>query len=170
MAINVSNTSLSDSFNTWRLNTNLVSTIVSNNVVTVSRAGSANRNGTSHGNGHIKGTFTANELRTTTLKGGNTSVDGVISISSNTTVNATTLNISANTIFTGNVNFTTAGTDRVVMGDISRIHVTGGTQGQFLRVATNTNTLDFKSLTLRDISDLSSNSANIILSGSNTML
>jgi hypothetical protein len=168
MAIIVSNTALSDSFNTWRLNGNEVATIISNNVVTVSRAGSANRSGTSYGNGHIKGTFTANELRTTTLKGGNTSVGSSLTIASNTTVNATTLNISANTIFTGNVNFTTAGTDRIIMGDISRIRVTGGTKGQFLRIAGGTDTPDFKTLTLRDIADLSSNSANIILSGSNT--
>ena len=168
MAITVSNTALSDSFNTWRLNGNEVATIISNNVVTVSRAGSANRHGTSYGNGHIKGTFTANELRTTSFKGGNTSVGGAISINSNTTVNATTLTISANTIFTGNVNFTSAGTDRLILGDISRIRVTGGTKGQFLRIAGSTDVPDFKSLTLRDIADLSSNSANIILSGSNT--
>ena len=60
MTIAVSNTELNDSFNTWRLNSNEVATIVSNNVVTVSRAGSADRHATSYGNGHIKGTFTAN--------------------------------------------------------------------------------------------------------------
>ena len=55
MAVNVSNTELNNSFNTWRLNTNYIATIISNNVVTVSRSGSADRGSVSHGNGHIEG-------------------------------------------------------------------------------------------------------------------
>ena len=63
MTVAVSNTNLNDSFNTWRLNTNLAATILSNNVVTVSRAGSANRGGAAKGNGHVSGTFSRSEER-----------------------------------------------------------------------------------------------------------
>ena len=167
MAIVVSNTNLNDSFNTWRNNTNEVATIVSNNVVTVSRAGSANRSGVSYGNGHIKGTFTANELRATTIKGGNTSTDSSITIASNTTISPTTLTVSANTTISGNVIINTSGAEVFDMGNISRMRMTGGSAGQFLRKS-GTSGLDFEPLTLRQISDLSSNSAHIILSGSNT--
>lgn len=169
MTVSVSNTNINDSFNTWRLNTNFAATVISNNAVTVSRAGSANRGGVAKGNGHISGTFTANELRTTTLRAGNTSSDGgFLFITSNTSVNATSLTVTANTTFQGNVDFVTSGTDRLVLGDISRVRVTGGTRGQFLRIEGSTDTPNFKSLTLRDITDLSSNSADIILSGSNS--
>lgn len=169
MTVSVSNTNLNDSFNAWRLNTNFAATVISNNVVTVSRAGSANRGGVAKGNGHIAGTFTANELRTTTLRSGNTSDSGGwLYVNSNTSINATSLTVTANTIFQGNVNFTTAGTDRLILGDISRIRVTGGTRGQFLRIGGSTDTPNFKSLTLRDITDMSSNAANLILSGTNS--
>jgi len=142
MTVSVSNTNLNDSFNSWRLNTNFAATVISNNVVTVARDGSANRGGVAKGNGHVAGTFTANELRTTTLKAGNTSADGgFLFINSNTSINATSLTVTA---------------------------VTGGSQGQFLRIEGESDTPNFKSLTLRDISDLSSNSADIILSGSNS--
>lgn len=168
MTVAVSNTNLTDSFNTWRLNTNLAATTLSNNVVTVSRAGSANRGGAAKGNGHVSGTFSATQLRATTLKGGNTTADSTLTIASNTTVSATSLTVSANTTFTGNVTFTTAGTDRVNLGDVSRIIISGGTSGQFLRLSGTTDNPDFKSLTLRDITDLSSNASNIILSGANS--
>ena len=62
MTVPVSNTQLSDSFNTWRLNTNFISTIISNNVVTVARAGGANRGGSVTGDGHVEGTFSATTL------------------------------------------------------------------------------------------------------------
>ena len=167
MTVAVSNTNLVDSFNTWRLNTNLAATVLSNNVVTVTRAGSAARGGTSRGDGHIKGTFSANDLRASTIRGGNTSSISNITITSNTTINARTLTVQANTEFTGNVNFTTASTDRIIMGDISRIRMTGGSSGQFIR-RTATDTLTVTPMTLRQVSDLSSNSADIILSSSNT--
>ena len=169
MTVTVSNTNLNNSFDSWRLNTNFVATVISNNVVTVSRAGSANRGGVSKGNGHIAGTFTANELRTTTLKSGNTSDNGGwLYVKSNTSINATSLTVTANTTFQGNVNFTTAGTDRLILGDISRIRVTGGSRGQFLRIGGSTDTPKFKSLTLRDVTDMSSNAAHLILSGTNS--
>jgi len=167
MAISVSNTTLNDSFNTWRNNTNEVATIVSNNVVTVSRAGSANRSGVSTGNGHIKGTFTANELRATTIKGGNTSTDSSITIASNTTISPTTLTISANTTISGNVIINTTGAEIFDLGSSSRLRITGGSAGQFLRKSGSVG-LDFEPLTLRQISDLSTNSAHIILSGANS--
>jgi len=167
MAISVSNTTLNDSFNTWRNNTNEVATIVSNNVVTVSRAGSANRSGVSTGNGHIKGTFTANELRATTIKGGNTSTDSSITIASNTTISPTTLTISANTTISGNVIINTTGAEIFDLGSSTRLRITGGSAGQFLRKSGSVG-LDFEPLTLRQISDLSTNSAHIILSGANS--
>jgi len=170
MTVAVSNTNLNDSFNNWRLNTNLAATTISNNVVTVSRAGSANRGGAAKGNGHITGTFSATALRTTSLKGGNTTsgTGGALSISSNTTINGSTLTVSANTTFSGNVIFNTAGTDRVNMGDVSRLIISGGTAGQFMRLSGGTDNPAFKSLSLRDITDLSTNASNIILSGSNS--
>jgi hypothetical protein len=170
MTVAVSNTNLTDSFNTWRLNTNLTATVLSNNVVTVTRAGSANRGGVALGNAHIQGSFSATNIRTSTLKGGNnsTGTGGALTIASNTTVSATSLTISANTTFTGNVTFTTAGTDRVNLGDVSRLIIGGGTRGQFLRLSGSVDNPAFKSLTLRDITDLSSNTSNIILSGANS--
>lgn len=170
MTVAVSNTNLNDSFNTWRLNTNLAATTISNNVVTVSRAGSANRGGAAKGNGHVTGTFSATALRTSSLKGGNTTsgTGGALSISSNTTINSSTLTVSANTTFSGNVIFNTAGNDRVNMGDVSRLIISGGTAGQFMRLSGGTDNPAFKSLSLRDITDLSTNAANIILSGSNS--
>ena len=71
MTVTIANTELVDSFNTWRLNTNLISTVVSNNVVTVTKTGAA-RGGTTKGDGHIKGTFSANDLRSSAIRGGNT--------------------------------------------------------------------------------------------------
>ena len=170
MTVNVSNTELNISFNSWRLNTNYIATIISNNVVTVARAGSANRGGVAVGNGHIKGTFSANEFRTNLLKGGNTSTltGGTITVGSNTIIDPQTFTVNANTTFNANVTFATSGAETLTLGDISRVRVTGGSQGQFLRIDTNTNTPAFKSFTLRDVTDLSSNSAHLIMSGANT--
>jgi len=174
MTVAVSNTNLTDSFNSWRLNTNLAATVISNNAVTVFRAGSSARGKAVTGNTHVKGTVSALELRTTTIKGGNagmgtTGVTGNINIASNTSVTSTSLTVAANTTFTGNVIFNTVGTDRVNLGDISRVIVSGGTIGQFLRIAgPASDNPQFKSLTLRDITDLSSNSAHIVLSGANS--
>ena len=172
MSIQIANTGLGNSFDTWRLNTNEMATIISNNVVTVGRDG-ADRKSFTVGNGHIVGTFTANELRTSALKGGNTSSDGDITISSNTTIGGDglgttrTLTIHANTTISGNVIIDTVGQEVFKMGSIARIRVNGGTSGQFLQLRDKNDTPDFKSLTLRDITDLSTNSAHIILSGSN---
>lgn len=170
MTVAVSNTNLNDSFNTWRLNTNLAATTMSNNVVTVSRAGSANRGGAAKGNGHVSGTFSATNLRTSTIKGGNTTsgTGGALAVSSNTTFNGSQVTVSANATFTGNVIFQTAGTDRVNLGAVDRLIINGGTSGQFMRLSGTTDNPDFKSLTLRDITDLSSNASNIILSGANS--
>ena len=174
MTVSVSNTNLTDSFNSWRLNTNLAATVISNNAVTVYRAGSSARGKAVIGNTHIKGTVSAVELRTDTIKGGNaamgtTGKSGAVVIASNTSVTGTSLTVAANTTFTGNVIFNTAGADRVNLGSIDRVIVSGGGVGQFLRIAgPATDNPQFKALTLRDITDLSSNSAHIILSGANT--
>ena len=169
MSINVSNTELNNSFNSWRLNTNEVATIISNNVVTVARAGSANRKAFTVGNGHIVGTFSATELRANTLKGGNTSsvTGGTITVASNTIFESKTITVNANTTFNSNVIFNTTDTDRVNLGDVSRLIIGGGNKGKFMRLATSDDNPEFKFLTLRDITDLSTNSANFILSGAN---
>ena len=166
MTVTIANTNLVDSFNTWRLNTNLAATTISNNVVTVTKTGAA-RGGTTQGDGHIKGKFTANELRSRNIRGGNTTNESTITLHSNTTIEARSFTINANTEFTGNVNFTTAADDRIIMGDLSRIRVTGGNSGDFLR-KTNLSEITATPLTMRQLGDLSSNSAHIILSSSNT--
>ena len=174
MTVSVSNTNLTDSFNSWRLNTNLAATVISNNAVTVFRAGSAARGKAVIGNSHVKGVFSALELRATTLKGGNASMgqvtsNGALTIASNTSVTGTSLTVAANTTFTGNVIFNTSGTDRINLGSIDRVIVSGGAAGRFLRIAgPASDNPEFKALTLRDITNLSSNSAHIILSGANT--
>ena len=173
MTVSVANTNLTDDFNSWRLRTNLLATSMSNNAVTVYRAGSSARGKSATGNTHIKGTLSSVELRTDTIKGGNAAMgtagkSGAITIASNTSVTGTSLSVAANTTFTGNVIFNTAGTDRVNLGNISRVIVAGGAVGQFLRISTVGDNPEFKALTLRDITDLSSNSADIILSGANS--
>ena len=169
MTVSISNTNLTDNFETWRLNTNLMATVISNNSITVNPGGDANRGGYAKGNSHVDGTFSAGVLRTNDIRSGNTSDAGSwLNVYSNATVNAVTLSITSNTIFQGNVNFATSGANRLIMGDISRIRLTGGTKGQFLRMEDESDVVNFKSLTLRDISDLSSNSAHLILSGANT--
>ena len=166
MTVTIANTNLVDSFNTWRLNTNLAATTIGNNVVTVTRTGAA-RGGTSRGDGHIKGTFSALNFRSSAIRGGNTTNESAITLHSNTTIEARTFTINANTEFTGNVNFTTTADDRIIMGDLSRIRVTGGNSGDFLR-KTGTDQITAAVMGLRQLSDLSSNSAHIILSSSNT--
>ena len=100
MTVTIANTNLVDSFNTLRLNTNLAATTISNNVVTVTKTGT--RGGTTQGDGHIKGkTFTANELRSRNIRGGNTSNESTITLHSNTTIEARSFTINANTEFTG---------------------------------------------------------------------
>lgn len=169
MTVSISNTNLTDNFETWRLNTNLIATVISNNVITVNPGGDSNRGGFSKGDAHVGGTFSSSVLRTNNLRSGNTSDDGSwLNVYSNATINATTLSVTSNTIFQGNVNFATSGANRLIMGDISRIRMTGGVRGQFLRMEDENDVLNFKSLTLRDLADLSSNSAHLILSGANT--
>ena len=131
MTVTIANTNLVDSFNTWRLNTNLAATTISNNVVTVTKTVPPERN--IKGDGHIKGTFSALNFRSSAIRGGNTTNESAITLHSNTTINARTFTVSANAEFTGNVNFTTQSTDRLILGDLSRIRVTGGNSGDFLR-------------------------------------
>jgi len=175
MTVSVANTNLSDSFNSWRLHTNFAATVISNNVVTVNPHGDANRGGQAVGNGHVTGTFTATEFRAYTLRGGNTSVQGDMTIASNVSisgVDAVNFSVDANTVFNANVDFNITGEERLIMPDVSRIRITGGTAGQFLRSANvfngSTDTVEFKHLTFRDITDLTSNSSHITLSGANT--
>ena len=139
MTVSVANTNLTDDFNSWRLRTNLLATSMSNNAITAWRKGSSARGKSVTGNTHIKGTLSAVELRATTIKGGNATMGtaegkGAITIASNTSITGTTLAVSSDTTFTGNVDFETAGVDRVNLGDISRVIVGGGAVGQFLRI------------------------------------
>ena len=66
MTVTIANTNLVDSFNTWRLNTNLAATTISNNVVTVTKTAAR---GTTQGDGHIKGTFSALNFRSSAIRG-----------------------------------------------------------------------------------------------------
>ena len=166
MTVSVANTNLSHSFETWRQNTNTLATVMSNNVVTVSRAGSAERGGSAKGNGHVSGTFSATNLRTTTLRGGNTTSDGALTIASNTSLNGTTVTINANTVLSGNVTVSTSGPETFNLGDVSRLRLTGGSQGQV--AFKDGSGIGFATLNLRQIQDLSSNSAHLILSAANT--
>jgi len=166
MSVTIANTELVDSFNTWRLNTNLIATAMSNNVVSVNPGGDASRGGLATGNGHIIGTFSATQLRATTIKGGNTTNEASLSIASNTAITGT-LSVSSHATFNGNVIFNQTGQEVVDLGDVAYWRLTGGTAGQVLRITTG-GVADLKSLTLRDITNLSSNSSNITLSGANT--
>ena len=171
MSVTIANTSLNNSFNSWRLNTNYMATVISNNVVTVAGTGDTARGGMSRGSGHVEGTFSANTLKTFALAGGNTLVTTGFSIISNTFVTSANLHVYANTTFTGNVDFDISGSNRLTLGSIDRIRVTGGHTGQFVRISGvngSEDTPNFKYLTLRDITDLSCNSAHIILSSANT--
>ena len=140
MSVQISNTELNDSFNTWRLSTNFAATVMSNNVVTVNPHGDANRGGFARGNGHVYGTFSANFLRTPNLSGGNTFATGDLTISSNVAITgefARVFTVSADSSFSGNVNFdTVSGSNRLIMPDVSHVRMTGGSRGQFLRIAT----------------------------------
>ena len=176
MTVQISNTSLNNSFNSWRLNTNYMATVISNNAVTVRGTGDRSRGGMNRGDGHIEGTFSANTFKTFELAGGNTVSDTNLSIISNTSITGSELTVSANATFTGNVDFNISGTDRLHLGGVDRMRISGGSRGQFMRIETTTgdgnnpsiDTPQFKFLTMRDITDLSVNSAHIILSSSNT--
>ena len=166
MSVTIANTELVDTFETWRLNTNLIATVLSNNAITVTRSGGANRGGLATGNAHVIGTFSATTIRANNISGGNTTVTAPLTVSSNVVFNGITVTINANTVFTGNVDFNTVGTDRIDFGDISRWRLTGGFDNQYLRVV-GSDRVDFKYLEFRDIS-LITNSAPIILSGANS--
>jgi len=164
MTVQIANTELNNNFNSWRLNTNLIATTIGNNTITVAKAG---RGGFTRGSGHVSGNLTATTLATNTLRGGNTAGYRNLVVASNTHVNATFLSVTSNTTFQGNVIIATSGDEVFNQGDVSRIRMTGGTPGYFLR-KTVLNKLQYKALSLRDIQNLSSNSAHFILSGANT--
>jgi hypothetical protein len=175
--IEIANTELSHNFDTWRLNTNFISTLISNNVVTVNPGGDMDRGGYATGNSHVEGTFSAATLRTNRIIGSNSAPsitnEGIILVS-NTTVNCTSFTVGANTVFSGNVVVNTTGSEVFDVGDISRLRISGGSNGKFIRKSqvsadpSFNNTITFEHLRFRDITDLSSNSSPIILSGANT--
>jgi cytoskeletal protein CcmA (bactofilin family) len=168
MTVEIANTELNHSFNTWRLNTNFAATVISNNAVTVWREGSANRGGLATGNGHVYGTFSANSLRTPLLKGGNTINSRGLVIASNTSINATSIMLSGNTeIGHGNVIIDISGSEVFHQGDVSRIRITGSSEKEVMFSRGN-DSFTFRRITLKDLSDLSSNSSNIILSAANS--
>jgi hypothetical protein len=152
-----------------------MATVISNNAVTVRGTGDTARGGMSRGSGHVEGTFTANTLKTFALAGGNTLVQTDLSIISNTTFSGADLTVSANAVFSGNVDFDITGANRLHLGGIDRLRLSGGQRGQFLVIEDTTggagpssDTPQFRYLTLRDITDLSTNSAHIILSSANS--
>ena len=178
MTVPVSNTQLSDSFNTWRLNTNFISTIISNNVVTVARAGGANRGGSVTGDGHVEGTFSSTTLRTDKLKSGDTVGDngGTLLIESNTHITGAGVElftVDANTVFNANVTFNTTGTEQVDLGDVSRIRLGGGASGQVLVIKEGgtTDELQYQDFKLRDLQGdhaYEVNNSDLTMAGGNT--
>ena len=177
MTVSIANTNLVNSFNTWRLNTNYMATVIGNNVVTVNPGGDANRGGYSKGDGHVDGTFSGTNLKTPTLHGGNTSIDQNLNITSNVVIGtsevgglqtARTFDVHANTTFHANVDFDVTGLERVHLPEVAKVRMNGGAAGQFLMAnGTATDTMHFRWLKLRDIIDMTSDSAHLTLSGAN---
>lgn len=93
MTVTVANTALTNSFDYWRTRTNEIAYALSNQVVTVS--------GTVSGNAVVNGYFMANNIVATTIRGGNLTATGVITVTSNLVVNGvlfTVGNSSINTV------------------------------------------------------------------------
>jgi len=172
MTVSIANTALNNNFNSWRLNTNYMATVIGNNAVTVNPGGDANRGGYSKGDGHVDGTFSGTTLKTDTLKGGNTSVGGTLTIESNTHITGTATNfftVDANTTFTANVSFEfDSATDRLILPEVDNIRIDSGSAGQFLRRVRASDEVEFKSLTMRDLTETTLDSAHLYLSGANT--
>ncbi len=152
MTVTVANTELLNSFDAWRLNTNFIATVISNNVVTVSGAGQTARGGTATGDGHVNGQFSASNLSTPILSGGIVGDPGPISITSNTTIvsSVSDFTVDSDATLTSNVNFTITGENRMILPSIEKIRVGGGSDGQVLRIEQN-NEPHFKDFKLRDL-------------------
>ena len=152
MTVTVANTELLNSFDAWRLNTNFIATVISNNVVTVSGTGDTARGGTATGDGHVHGQFSANNLSTPELSGGIVGNPGPISITSNTTIVSTVsdFTVDSDATFTSNANFTISGENRMILPSVEKIRVGGGSDGQVLRIQQN-NEPHFKDFKLRDL-------------------
>ena len=152
MTVTVANTELLNSFDAWRLNTNFIATVISNNVVTVSGTGDTARGGTATGDGHVHGQFSANNLSTPELSGGIVGNPGPISITSNTTIVSTVsdFTVDSDATFTSNANFTITGENRMILPSVEKIRVGGGSDGQVLRIQQN-NEPHFKDFKLRDL-------------------
>ena len=152
MTVTVANTELLNSFDAWRLNTNFIATVISNNVVTVSGTGDTARGGTATGDGHVHGQFSANNLSTPELSGGIVGDPGPISITSNTTIVSTVsdFTVDSDATFTSNANFTISGENRMILPSVEKIRVGGGSDGQVLRIQQN-NEPHFKDFKLRDL-------------------
>lgn len=175
MTVSIANTALNNNFNSWRLNTNYMATVISNNAVTVDPGGDASRGGYAKGDGHVDGTFSSLVFKTPTLHGGNTSINQNLNITSNVVIgsisstDAVTLDVHANTTFTANVDFAFNSIyDLLTLPDVSKIRISSGNSGQFLRRFGGENdTIEFKPLTMRDLTETTLNSAHLYLSGAN---
>jgi cytoskeletal protein CcmA (bactofilin family) len=152
MTVTVANTELLNSFDAWRLNTNFIATVISNNVVTVSGTGQTARGGTATGDGHVNGQFSASNLSTPILSGGIVGNPGPISITSNTTIvsSVSDFTVDSDATLTSNVNFTITGENRMILPSVEKIRVGGGSGGQVLRIEQN-NEPHFKDFKLRDL-------------------
>lgn len=152
MTVTVANTELLNSFDAWRLNTNFIATVISNNVVTVSGTGQTARGGTATGDGHVNGQFSANNLSTPILSGGIVGDPGPISITSNTTIvsSVADFTVDSDATLTSNVNFTITGENRMILPSVEKIRISGGSGGQVLRIEQN-NEPHFKDFKLRDL-------------------
>lgn len=99
MAISLANVQTSDTFQTWLNTTNFLATYMSGSVVTVNSTFSSTT-----GNGAVVGTFGATTLfANTDLRGGNSSVAGTLTITSNTVISGTA-NVSGVANFTSGIN------------------------------------------------------------------
>jgi hypothetical protein len=103
----LANVTTTNQFQNWFNTTNFLATYLSTEIVTANSAG-----GVTVGNGFVQGYFGANNLSTTSLSGGNTTVSANLTITSNAIFNAGMQ--SSNTTFYGFSN-TTSGTGSQVL-------------------------------------------------------
>lgn len=135
MAINVSHiNTASDTFEVWVNKTNEIANLISNSIIT---ANAFTNGALTTGNSFLNGIFSATELAVNTLRGGNVSTNGVLTITTNVVLSGTLSNIHTlalnstsgtfgNLSFTKNiltignstVNVVTNSTSIVISGDI----------------------------------------------------
>ena len=131
MTIRIANTEIIGSVDTWRLNTNLMADVISNNAVTVERFG---RGGTANGNASISGSVSATNLRTTDISGGDNTAKAPLNVTSNTAFTGNEVSFTSNAVFGSDSTFNLTGSDRLTISDVSRVRFTGASNGEFLKI------------------------------------